>query len=727
MERPRLKRLMQVAAPVLRTEWERAGCRVNAVWLSLFFLCCRLLFFGCFLGSVFTSVALDFPGTLSCHDDQWQVWLPKELANSSFWSIDILDGNGEEMEDCDYQIDYGKQVLMVESQNCTKIEDNKHRLRFRVQFNDTEGISLQNETYSVDCDTTQADAAFPRGGFTSGTNCTKNFMAVTFPRLIPRFRDEHTAAESPMEWVVSMEDSTQTHRWNLRQAVQQGYTFLSDDNHFTFQVPFSAKGVTVYEQDGHMLYTAAIKLTYGPPEQRLTVESRMICAPGPAVCNSTHMMMMLPAFPGKLTAVALNEKNIPVPQLQASGIGVDTRRGVKLYIHKRLLNTRAYRDDDCSGFQLYISSLKLNFDYRGEIATMISYPECPCEPNALIATTCTQDGYMDFEIASSSTKPDLNLDTLRLRDPTCGPVSRSPLNDRVRFRVPLNSCGTRPRVDGEKMVYENEVSALWADQPPRWISRDSDFRLTVVCSYEGDDAFLNVKISTLPPPESVINQGPLSLILLIYPDKSYSVPYRDDQYPIVKYLRQPIFLEVQVLNRNDPNIHLMLDDCWATPSLEPASLPRWNIVVDGCEYELDRYKTVFHPVGPAVSYANFRQRFEVKAFAFVSNGKALPSLVYFHCSIIICDRQYPDSPLCSTRCPRPSRKRREEATEKSAVVTLPHAVILVPEEQFKLQGQQKLSVEMWITASLIAVFAFLATASVVLTLFRRWKGSGLMN
>ncbi|XP_015743009.1 zona pellucida sperm-binding protein 2 isoform X2 [Python bivittatus] len=686
-----------------------------------------LVFFGCFLSSIFTSVALDFPGTMSCHDDQWRVWLPKELANFSSWSIEILDRNGEEMEDCDYQIDYGKQMLMVGYQNCTKMEDNKHRLRFRLQFNDTEEISPQNETYSLDCDATQADAAFPSGGFTSATNCTKNFMAVTFPRLIPMMHVQHTAAASLMEWVISVEDSGQTHQWNLRQAIQQGYTFFSDDNRIIVQVPFDAKGVMVYKQDGHVLYTVGIKLTYGAPEQRASVESRMICAPGPVVCNSTHMMMILPAFPGKLTAVDLNEKSILVHQLEASGIDVDTRRGVKLYIHKRLLNTRAYRDDDCSGFQLYVPSLKLNFDYQGEIATMISYPECPCEQNTPIATICTQDGYMDFEIASSSTKPDLNLDTLRLRDPTCGPIFRSPLNDRVRFRVPLNGCGTRLRVDGEKMVYENEVSVLWADQPPRWISRDSDFRLTVVCSYESDDAFLNVKISTLPHPGSVINQGPLSLLLLIYPDESYSVPYGDDQYPIVKFLRQPIFLEVQVLNRNDPNIHLMLDNCWATLSLQPASLPRWNIVVDGCEYELDSYKTVFHPVGPAVSYANFRQRFEVKAFAFVSDGKALPSLVYFHCSVIICDRWNPDSPLCSTQCPRLSRKRREEATEKTAVVTLPHAVILVPEEQFKMQGQQKLSVEMWIMASSIAAFAILVTAFAVLALFRRRKGSGLIN
>ncbi|XP_013907658.1 PREDICTED: zona pellucida sperm-binding protein 2-like, partial [Thamnophis sirtalis] len=237
------------------------------------------------------------------------------------------------MEDCRYQIDYGKQVLMVGHQNCTEMEDNKPRLRFRLQFNDTEGVRPQNETYSVDCDAPQADEARSNSGFASATtNCTKTNMAVTFPRLIPSFRDELTGVRPGMgsqvapgmEWMVSIEDNGQIHHLLLRQAIQQGYTFFSDATDIIIQVPFNARGVAVYKQDDHVLYTVAIKLTYGPPEQRLTLESRMICAPGPAICNSTHMMVILPAFPGKLTAVSLNEKNIPVHQLQANDIGVNT-------------------------------------------------------------------------------------------------------------------------------------------------------------------------------------------------------------------------------------------------------------------------------------------------------------------------------------------------------------------------------------------------------------------
>ncbi|EMP31513.1 Zona pellucida sperm-binding protein 2 [Chelonia mydas] len=292
--------------------------------------------------------------------------------------------------------------------------------------------------------------------------------------------------------------------------MQQGAKFLADSNNLIFQVSFGATGVTSYKQDNQMLYTVAFKLSYGPPDQRLTVESRMICAP---------------AFPGILSAVSIDNRNIPMTQLQANGIALDTRRGVKLHINKRILKSRLYKES-CLGLQSYIASLRLTFNFRGEMVSMVTYPECPCDQHAPIAAVCTQDGYMDFEVQSDRTKPALDLDTIRLRDPTCKPVFKSPSNDMVRFHVPLN-------------------------------------RLTVVCTYKSGDASLSIRISSLPPPVSSINQGPLSLILLIYPDDSYMQPYSDDQYPIVKYLRQPIFLEVQVLNRNDPNIRLVYFHCSA--------------------------------------------------------------------------------------------------------------------------------------------------------------------
>ncbi|OWK61957.1 Zona pellucida sperm-binding protein 2, partial [Lonchura striata] len=667
----------------------------------------------------------DLLDNVTCHRHGMEVEFSRELSNYS-WHVWVVDVSGEEIMSCDHTVDYERLILSVLFVNCTSLQHGQHQLWLRLMVNDTMGEET-NITYSTHCDSIPVDEV-TTPVFAGATNCTKDFMAVSrgvgvllasqdsfqvsvmsirvkiecLGASVPSFPKQGFPAfqvpATPMSWNLSVDDGTRIHQLSLGQATQQGYNFLVDGNNLIFQVAFAATGVVSYKHNDKVLHTVALKLMYGPPERRLTVESRMLCAPGNA-WKQPEPDLFLPLENGWiLIDVDVENKTIPMDQLQENGIALDTQRGIRLYISRGILKSRLH-GESCSGLQYYMSSLKLAFHFHGETVAMVMHPECPCEKHTPIAAVCTQDGYMDFEVLAESTTPLLDLDTLRLRDPVCRPAYKSPLNDRVWFHVPLNGCGTRHWVslwpglvgfDGEQIHYENEVRALWTDLPLGRISRDSEFRLTVVCSFSNSDASLTVKVDHLSPPPSSVNQGSLSLVLLSYPEDSYRQPYREDQYPIVRYLRQPIFLEVQVLNRNDPNLHLVLDDCWATASQEPRSLPQWNIVVDGCEYDLDSYRTVFHPVGRGVSYANYRQRLEVKTFAFVSGDKALPGLVYFHCSVLICHRFHPDSPLCIPRCPRPSRSKRESgmAAVNSAVVSLGGPVLFVPEEWSAAQGTE---------------------------------------
>ncbi|NWX86068.1 ZP2 protein, partial [Nothoprocta pentlandii] len=666
---------------------------------------------GGLVGCVMTKLpGLPSAESVTCHRDRMEVEFSRELGNYS-WQGSVVDASDEAITSCDYFVDYEELLLSAYFVNCTSLEHGQHQLRLKLIVNDTTG-GEKNITSIARCSVVHANEVIPPF-FTGATNCTKDFMAVSGENVVG---DDDAVPVTPMTWTLSIDDGTKIHQLSLGQAMQQGYSFLADGHNLVFQVAFGATGVVSYKQNGQVLYTVALKLTYGPPERRLTVESRMLCAPDPAVCNATHMTVTIPAFPGTLMAVGVEDKTIPIDQLQENGIAVDTKRGIRMDIIRGVLKSRLH-GESCSGLQAYMSSLKLAFHFHGETVAMVMHPECPCDQRTPIAAVCTQDGYMDFEVLADSTKPPLNLDTLRLRDPSCKPVFKSALNDRVWFHVPLNGCGTRYWFDGERIIYENEVRALWADLPLRRISRDSELRLTVLCSFSNGDASLTIKVDSLPSLAASMNQGPLSLVLLSYPEDSYRHPYRDDQYPIVRYLRQPIFLEVQVLNRNDPNLQLVLDDCWATASKEPNSLPQWNIVVDGCEYELDSYKTVFHPVGHGVSYANYRQRLEVKTFAFMSGDKALPGLVYFHCSVLICNRFQPDSPLCSTRCPKPSRSKRESGKPAmNSVVSLRGPVLLVPEGWSAEQGSALLGQEVWANVTLTVVCILSLIAIVLLFL-----------
>lgn len=64
-------------------------------------------------------------------------------------------------------------------------------------------------------------------------------------------------------------------------------------------------------------------------------------------------------------------------------------------------------------------------------------------------------------------------------------------------------------------------------------------------------------------------------------DVAYSSFYTEADYPITKVLRDPVYVEVELLERTDPSLVLTLGNCWTTTSLSPHSLPRWDILVDG--------------------------------------------------------------------------------------------------------------------------------------------------
>nr|XP_056714141.1 zona pellucida sperm-binding protein 4-like [Euleptes europaea] len=292
-------------------------------------------------------------------------------------------------------------------------------------------------------------------------------------------------------------------------------------------------------------------------------------------------------------------------------------------------------------------------------------PQVPCYYGNTVTAQCTPDGHFSIAVSRDVTLPSLILDSVHLvgHGSGCLPVAKNDVF--VLYKFPLSACGTTFQGAEDQGIYANELLAH--QDVKNWnggsITRDSIFRLYISCSYStGNYLPLTVNVFTLPPPPPVTQYGPLNLELRIANDQHYSEYYTNRDYPVVKLLRDPVFLEVRILHRTDPNLVLVLHECWATPSTNPLQQPQWPILVNRCPYGGDNYQTQSVLVGEAsrLQFPSHYQRFVVSTFTFVdsTSQQALAGPVYFHCSASACVPSMVES--CMAHCPGIRARRTAE-------------------------------------------------------------------
>ncbi|XP_067274506.1 zona pellucida sperm-binding protein 4-like isoform X5 [Pseudorasbora parva] len=295
-----------------------------------------------------------------------------------------------------------------------------------------------------------------------------------------------------------------------------------------------------------------------------------------------------------------------------------------------------------------------------------------CYYGKAVTVQCIRDGQFVVVVARDVTLPRLSLDSVRLlggNDPPCSPVGSTP--SFAIYQFPVTACGTSMMEDGGYVVYENRMTSSYevGVGPLGSITRDSHFELLFQCRYSGTSVeALVVEVNTVPAPPPVAASGPLRVELRLANgqcvtkgcaegDEAYTSYYSDADYPVTKVLREPVFVEVRVLERTDPNIVLMLGRCWATSTPSPLSLPQWDLLVDGCPYRDDRYLTTLVPVAGSsgLQFPTHYKRFVVKMFTFVDPASLAPlqETIFIHCSTAVC---HPSSGSCEQSC---ARKRRD--------------------------------------------------------------------
>ncbi|XP_051783428.1 zona pellucida sperm-binding protein 4-like [Erpetoichthys calabaricus] len=297
-----------------------------------------------------------------------------------------------------------------------------------------------------------------------------------------------------------------------------------------------------------------------------------------------------------------------------------------------------------------------------------------------VTVQCTLDGQFVVVVSENVTLPPLDLGSIQLVDSSssaCSPVTS--LSSFVMYQFPVSACGSTVQLVGGNVTYQNTMSAAItvSSGPQGSITRDSVYKLFFQCTYSGSqDVQVEAEVYTVAPPLPVVEQGPFDLELVIATDSSYGSYYVDADYPVTKTLRDPVAVEVHIVNRTDPNLVLTLGDCWVTPGPSASSQPQWSLLVNGCPYTGDNYLTSLVTVDSSsgVAYPSHYKRFVFEMFAFVDPvaQQALAEKIFIYCVAAAC---YPSATdPCTQSCP--ARRSGRAADQLARIASARKNVLL---------------------------------------------------
>nr|XP_014346142.1 PREDICTED: uncharacterized protein LOC102359505 isoform X2 [Latimeria chalumnae]XP_014346143.1 PREDICTED: uncharacterized protein LOC102359505 isoform X2 [Latimeria chalumnae] len=314
---------------------------------------------------------------------------------------------------------------------------------------------------------------------------------------------------------------------------------------------------------------------------------------------------------------------------------------------------------------------------------------------------CFQNGTMVATVLRTSTVPEIDPRRTTLRNRACKPTQAD--ETKAIFSFSVTSCGTTGRIDRGYLIYENEISFQRAMIPfaAPVITRDPEYRLTLQCRYpvNGTQWLGAGFVGSFVPSTSrgvgwILNDEAtgskrtrevLNLQSRMAKDATFSDFYLYEEHPVVKYVSEPLYFEIELLSEN-PHAELVLGDCWATGTPEFDGTPQWDIIADGCEMKADTHKTHLLPVTDQEKDALHFKRFEVTTF-LSSNVNTLWGRVYFHCSATVCDIKPADVGICN-RCAsgkHSSVHRNYQTIQPKGFVSTGAVEILLHEKMEKLE------------------------------------------
>ncbi|XP_039455438.1 zona pellucida protein AX 1 [Oreochromis aureus] len=451
--------------------------------------------------------------------------------------------------------------------------------------------------------------------------------------------------------VLTVEES------NARGLIVQEHIYTNGTKGFSLQVAFDAD-VVLKTNPEPLVTTYSLPLTFGLlilPEgtsfaHEVTLQASLQDVVLPALtgtCDQKHFYIRV-----KYGSQGRNfETTVGTRQLTP-----ELAKAYKLQENRTHLHLRVPYTAQDSNFELVSSvSIQARLDIvlwepnnqwvLGDLSLACSFP--------LMTTKCYPNGTITAVAVKLESVPSLVPSQLTLKDRSCRPVFS---DDRfARFSFSADSCGTSRTFFDNYMLYQNEIS-LYHKVTAKTSPAEPEYRQTIYCYYMVNKT-QTVAFSHKPrsyDPRAEIGTGLLMVQMRLARDAAYEHFYQAQDYPLKKYLRDPLFFEVVLMQSTDPQLELIVENCWATRQEDRTSVPRWDIIVNSCENRDDTHVTVFHPVMDNVAMPSHVKRFSMRMFTFTNDNEVLRDQIYVHCDAVICNTNGPPDGICRGQCVHPT-------------------------------------------------------------------------
>ncbi|XP_066291395.1 uncharacterized protein [Branchiostoma lanceolatum] len=281
-------------------------------------------------------------------------------------------------------------------------------------------------------------------------------------------------------------------------------------------------------------------------------------------------------------------------------------------------------------------------------STAVSKPVAPTTDSVVIDVQCDQSN-MTLSIPLSVLTA-VDVFNMHLLDPNCVGTVDGDLGV-VTFHTNLQECGTRQETSGDdKFIFYNEAIANQVTHANGAV-RGQPINIPFHCQFLGqyDVSHDGVIMYNIPSPRVRIvdANNSFTVEMQMYSSTDFGEPYDSFDFPIQVTPSDRLNFGLSVTSPLN-NLELFARDCVSTPTTDPNDSPQVNIIDDGCQIDETLRKESALSNDKALYYS-------VEAFTF---PRALdPSMVYLHCTMVICFKDDPDS-RCKQGCIPATRRRR---------------------------------------------------------------------